>query len=347
MNIPGQQPLKGQGPRTRLHDKADEIAESTGLVLGKEIYRANYYSPDLVRDLIVEGTYEGKPVVLKIYDDQRITDEPFSQVMFNKVNTSDLLVAPEVYTYEVESPHSGWFIMEKLPEGSESFPQPVTDKEEFAHLFLEYRRHFPTEPTRPLLLAEQLPADEYHVYRIGRWLELGTAKEADEARNGRPPILEPKEFLPRHAAGLDIIRKEFSNRKMVWCHGHFKPHELFRIPGEQRYFLTDFAHSKMYPEGHEFAFMIWADWIIPADWTVPYEQWKTGVVEWIEVLRPVAEELGCTGYDSLIRASLVERLFGTILADVCAGERPREEKEMRLPLLYRLFDELAAGALPH
>jgi len=38
---------------------------------------------------------------------------------------------------------------------------------------------------------------------------------------------------------------------------------------------------------------------------------------------------------------LIERILGTILADITASDKSREEKEKRINLLYQLFDEIA------
>ena len=292
-----------------------------------------------MRNAIFSGVYQGKPAVLKIYHDPRFTDEPKSQIAFSRANTSKVLVAPKVYKYKVESPHQGWLIMEKLPLGS-FFTQPVEDKEEFAHLYLEYRKNFPTKPHRPLLLAENLSADQFHIFRINRWLELAASKEAEAVLSGKKPLLPTHQFIPLFDRALDTIRQEFSQRKMIWCHGHFKPHELYKVKNKNLYYLIDFAHSKMYPEGYEFAFIIWADWLMSADWQMSYSKWKQGVDEWVEVFRKTASRLGIKKFERLIRASLVERLVGSILADVCASDRPEKENKKRLKLLQTLLVEL-------
>ncbi len=325
--------------KTHLHDLAIKISKDTGFVLGSEIYRGSYYSSDKIRNIIFDGTYNNNPAVLKIYDDPRLTDEPISQIAFRGVNKSKILRAPEVSQYKIISPHEGWLIMEKLPSNGSFFTQPVNDKKEFARLFFEYRTNFPQHPTRLLTLAENLPADEFHVFRISRWLELATAKEAEAILSGGKAVLVPNEFVPRLEKALAVIRREFKKRKMIWCHGHFKPHELFKIP-DNSYYLTDFAHSKMYPEGYEFGFIIWADWFMSADWHMDYKEWKKGVDAWIAELKPIAKKLNINKFDSLIKASLTERILGTILADICASDRPTEEKEKRISLLYELLDDI-------
>lgn len=317
---------------------AREIAAKTGFVLGERIYQGDYYTADKVRDVIYEGTYEGKPAVLKIYDDPRLDYEALNQIAFNKANTSSILRAPEVYAYDMITPQRGWLIMEKLPTEGAFFVSPVEDKAEFARLFVEYWRSFPKEPTRELALVERMEAHRYHLHKIDRWLELANTQEAKAMLAGRKTLLGD-EFLGKYGKALDLIEDEFKRRRMAWCHGHFKPHELYKISDNQ-YFLTDFAHNQMHAEGTDLAFIIWADWLISADWHLPYGEWKLGIRDWVLALEPVARELGIERYEELMRASLAERTLGTILADVCASDKPQEEKEMRLLLLMSLLDDL-------
>lgn len=325
--------------KTYLHDLAIKVSEETGFVLDAEIYRGNYYSSNKIRNVIFKGAYRKKPAILKIYDDPRLTDEPISQIAFSRFNKSKIIKAPVVYRHKIISPQKGWIIMEKLPDGGSFFTQPVKDKKEFARLFLEYRANFPQHPTRPLTLAEHLSADEFHIFRISRWLELATAKEAEVVLSGGEGVLTPKEFMPRFEKALALIRKEFKNRKMIWCHGHFKPHELFKI-SDNSYYLTDFAHSKMHPEGYEFAFIIWADWMMSADWGMSYQNWKKGIDDWVKELEIIAKKLKIKSFHSLIRASLVERAIGTILADICASDIATKEKTKGIKMLYRLLDDI-------
>lgn len=322
-----------------LLDLAKQVSEETGFVIDKEIYRAG--AGEELRNVIFLGTYEDKPAVLKLYNDPQLSEEGLSLARFNESNHSTLLVAPTLYRYATLSARHGWLIMEALNSGA-FFTQPVSDKEEFAKLFLEYRANFPSTSHRPVLLTEQLSASEYHSLRINRWFEMANAAEAQRQQNGEEAVLKGEEFIPRFEKALQTIRQEFSGRSLVWSHGHFKPHDLYKVSSE-KYYLTDFAHTKFYPEGYELAFIIWADWFISGDWKLKYEEWKQGVNEWLEVLRPVAAHLGYTDYDNLMKASLLERILGTLLADICANQQmPREEQTSRIKLLYQLLDELTA-----
>ncbi len=327
--------------KSNLQLWAEAIADRNSFKDFELIYTGIYYTPDSERNVIYSGTYNDKPAVLKVYDDPRLLDEPLSLKLFNENNKSEILAAPQLYAYDVVSSNKGWLIMEKLPEEGKFFKSPLSPEErkEFLEFFMEYRRNFPESPTRELYLAENLPSHEYHVFRINRWMSLATYKEKELIMKGEERVLNPEEFIPLYQKGLEVIRKEFCQRKMIWSHGHFKPKEIYKVSSD-KFFLTDFAHTKMYPEGYEFGFMIWADHFMAVDWKIDYKEWRKGVFSWIEDLRHIAEEIKIEDYDNLIKASLIERILGTILADICATERLREEKLKRIDLLYRLFNEL-------
>ena len=323
---------------------ADEICEETEFVLDRMIYAGNYYKKKDIRNMIFSGLYKNKAAVLKIYDDRRLTDEPLSLKYFNKKNKSKILFAPKIYDYKILSGRAGWLITEKLPESGKFFKQPLArgERKEFLNAYLEYRKYFPKKPHRALTLAEKLRGDEFHIFRINRWFELAIMGNEEEYLKSKRRILKPAEFIPRYRKALEIIKKEFKNRKMVWCHGHFRPHEICKI-SDNKYYLIDFAHTKMYPEGYELGFIIWADWLIGADWKMDYRKWKKGIVEWIDEIKLMNKKLKLKRINSLIRASLIERCLGTILADVTASERPFKEKSARIKLLYKLLNDLISG----
>ncbi|MDD5031874.1 MAG: hypothetical protein PHR36_02390 [Patescibacteria group bacterium] len=316
---------------------AKRIEKETGFKIAEKIYQGDYYSRAKIRNIIYAGTYKNKPAVLKIYNDPRETDEPKALLNFNKINKSRKITAPKLYQYKIISPNEGWLIMEKLPAGTKYFKSPLNKKErkEFLDLYLEYRKNFPKIPHRKLSLVETLPAGEYHIFRINRWLHLANSKEGKEKKT----VLKTAEFIPRYKMAMELIRREFSHRRMSWGHGHFKPKEIFKV-SDELYYLTDFAHTKMYPEGYELAFIIWADYMIAGNWKLPYHKWERGIKDWLEDIKPIARKLKIKRFNSLIRASLIERVMGCILADVVASDRPRIEKIKRINLLYNLFDDL-------
>ncbi len=325
---------------THLDIWAKQIIKKTNFRFAKEIRRADYYSQSRIRVLIFTGQYKNKPAILKIYDDPRINEEPLSQIKFNQQNKSKILKAAQVYDYEIASPQKGWLIMENLPTRKHIFTRPLKpeQRKEFLQIYLEYRKNFPLKTNRTMNLAEYLPAHKFHLFRIARWFQLANDKEAEYLLKNQKPILNPKEFIHRYEKGIALIEKEFRNRKMIWCHGLFNPTKILKH--KNQYYLIDFGHNKMYPQGYELAFIIWADWLIEANWKMKYPDWEKGINQWIKEIKPIAQKLKIKNFNSLIKAGLIERCLGTILADICATDKPRNEKQARIKLIYKLMDEL-------
>ena len=155
--------------KSNLEIWGEEIAKENNFVIDEKIYQGEYYTADKIRNIIFSGSYKNKPAVLKIYDDPRLTDEPISLENFNKQNKSKILKAPELYDHQIVSLQKGWLIMEKLPEG-DFFQSPLNkdEKKEFLNVYLEYRRNFPTTPSRKFALVENLSASKFHLFRINQ-----------------------------------------------------------------------------------------------------------------------------------------------------------------------------------
>lgn len=321
--------------KNKLEILAKKISQQTGFKIKRKIYQAYSYYLNDFRNIIFSGEHKSRDAILKIYNEERITDEPLAMRFYSKINKSKILITPKLYEYKILDPKSGWLIMEKLPIQS-FIKSPLEDsqRKEFLKLFLIYRQTLPLLNPNKLTLAENLPANLFHFYRIGKWLKMADEKQAYE----KFEILKPKEIFYRLEKATKLLNQEFKKRKMVYCHGHFKPKEIAKVKDE--FYLTDFGHMKMYPEGYELSFMIWADYLIPADWHMTYRQWSRGVFSWLNDLEPIAKKLKIKNYQKLIRASLIERILGTIMADVASTNRPRREKIERINLLYKLFDEI-------
>lgn len=328
-------------PPNPFASEAKRIARKTGFRLGPLLYSARHYGRQY-RNAIYNGTFRGKSAVLKLYDEPQPTDEPRALAAYNHSKRNPILHAPNLYASGIVSPTRGWLIMERLASAGHFLPSPLSPagRAEFLRVFVAYRKSFPTKPHRPLTLLEQLPAHEYHTVRISRWLQL--AVDTEIARPLRQQALNSKEFAPLYEAALVLLRKEFKTRKMLWCHGHVKPKEIFQCT-DGTYALTDFAHTRMYPEGYELAFIIWADWLLLGNWRLPYSQWKRPIREWLALIQPIAVQLGYRRVDALLHASLVERTLGTILADVESLDLLYAERRGRLKHLFRFLRELLDG----
>lgn len=330
-----------------LYVFAEAIANKQDFVLSECIKKGEYYDPKKIRNLIFEGVYQGHQAVLKVYSDPRPRDDGPAQEAFNKVNKSDLLIAPEVYRCGVVSPFQGWLIMEELPEGSFLKPPlPQKERDGFLKLYLEYRQNSPKTPHRSLSLIEKLSSYRFCEHSIHRWMELANNRELELSLEEK--VLNPEEFIPRFNAAMRVIEENFRDKEMIWCaNSLMRTHQVFKVVGQKKYYLLDFSRAGMRPEGYELAVIIWGDWIIEADWHLDYSEWKKGIFEWLDLMRRKYQFFGFRDtdtFDSIMKASLTERILGAILADVVAvTSRPREEKEARISLLYKLLDEIITG----
>ncbi|MBI3114938.1 MAG: hypothetical protein HYZ09_00385 [Candidatus Kerfeldbacteria bacterium] len=334
--------MRPRFPKDPLHQTAKRIARSQGFHLGSCIYEG-WSHFRTVRNVIYAGTFRGRDSVLKVFDDPRIIYEVLEHRAFLAHNRSRLLTAPALYASQQTSPHTGWLVMERIPAAFRHFDSPLKarDRADFLRAFEEYRRIFPKRPTRPLMLVERLSSVEYHRLRIDRWMDLANSAEEQRQLTGRRPLLAPREFLPRFRRALRLMDRTFRARRQVWSHGHVKPKEFFTNAQRTRFYLTDFAHAKYYPEGYDFALPIWADWLIGGNWRWPYRQWRKGVFTWIDDFVPVAQRLGVRGFRSLMRGAIAERTLGSLLADIPSAQSMSErEQRRRIRLLYRLLDEL-------
>lgn len=319
---------------TRL---AKKVARKNKFILGQKIYQAYSHELGSFRNVIFTGKFKNQqPAVLKVYDEPNINREPLALKFYHRINKSKILTVPKLYKFRIFSAKSGWLIMEKLPQHAFCFKSPLNKEErkKFLELFLIYRRILPFKTAKRLNLVEDLPAIQFHIYRLNKWLKLANDREAMQNYK----ILKPDEILPRFSKTLKLMEKVFKNQLMIYCHGHFKPKKIARVG--DKYYLTDFGHFKLYPLGYELAFMVWVDWLIPANWKLSYRKWRKGVFSWLKDLKPIARELKIKDFTPLIKASIIERIMGTILADVCSTDKSKREKIMRVNLLYKLFDEL-------
>lgn len=326
---------------SRLELRAAEIIRDTQFQGATETARATFYGKQL-RFIEYSGTYQGKPALLKVYDDPRTTDEPYQLDFFGKQNTSDRLAAPAVYKYEINSPTTGWYICEPLPEGK-MFKHPFAPEQraDFLGVYKEYREHFPKEPNRPLQLPETLPAPDFYLYRIHNWMK-SAHDELVAAQIQGEEIVAPQELSRRLLQAKEMLNGALKDQPMRWSYGLFKGGEVFKANDEKNY-LINFERTHMAPEGYEFGIMIWADQLMTMNAQSNAASILKAIEDWKKDIAPVAEQIGIQNSDALIRATLAERLMGMIFADVVGNKAmPLEEKKQRLPVLFEVFDALAA-----
>ena len=266
---------------------AFKLASEEDFTIKDGLWFPTFYDGQYVRSAIFSVIYKDEDAILKLYHDPRPTREVTAMMQFCQHNKSKWLLAPKLYKGKSISPHAGWMLMEKIPEGHYPFSQPVAkdERERLIDLFFEYRRNCPDSANRPLSLVEQLPAYEFRCFWIDKWLALANEEEDKRLAAAKSAILEPAEFIPRYKKAMEFIKQGFIGRKMLWSvKGLFQPSDIFTANGEDICYLSDFCRSSMYPEGYEIASLVWADWMISANWHMSYKDWFAGLNEWIDLI---------------------------------------------------------------
>jgi len=316
---------------------AQDISRQHQLEIRTELRRTTHDLSDRLRNLIWEVTYQGRPAVLKVYDDDVANVEAESLRAFQERNRSTFLTCPELYLWETVSLTKGWLLIEKLPDQGRFLesPLPASERQLFVQLFCEYRDNFPRTPNRPLALAESQDAFRFHAFRLMQALETASTREQQRAFDGEPPVLERDELLPRIDAAITRLEQVFTGRGLHWGHGHFKPDDVYEFAGARRWAITDFGHTKMLPEGYEPALVIWWDQLIAAP-AANYGHWRSEIDDWARRFRDAEPQLDV----ETLSASLLERSLAAVLGSIAIEDDLGPDQRDRLRLHYQLIDEL-------
>jgi len=320
-----------------LESWANEIVERHGLRRRDELRRTTHDLSDRLRNLIWEVEHEGRPAVLKVYDDDVVNVEAESLRAFHDSNRSEVLRAPELFLFEVVSLTRGWLLIEKLPDDGRFLESPLRrdERRRFVELFGDYRRNFPRGANRPLALAEAQDAYRFYSYRTMQALETASSREQQRAFAGERTVLEHGELLPRLEAAMDLLRALFRRRQLHWGHGHFKPADLFEY-SDGRFAITDFGHTKMLPEGFEEAMAIWWDQMIIGE-SQTYGDWRSEIDAWGQEFLAADTELD----SSRLWGAVLERALANVLETIALDDdMAAAERRNRLEFHYRLIDDL-------
>ena len=226
--------------------------------------------------------------------------------------------------------------METMPAAAK--PIDANNRQELLRVFLEYRLNFPEKSPFPLRLAEHLNSANFQLFRLNRWLELANHKDADYLIETGQHITDPVFLIQKFQYSLNLLREVFIDRPMIWSHGILNHNKIFKV-SEQEYWLLDFGHTKLFPQGYELGLIIWADYIISSNWQESTTQgWLEGIEKWHKEMLPIAKKLKYTQPEKLLWGCLLERSWGTILADIISSEIPMTEKTARLKLCYALIE---------
>lgn len=319
------------------------------------LYTGKWYD-GRVRSVVIAGEYEGKPAVIKAYNDPRPSNQPKNLAVFNTHNRSSILHAPKLFASETESETAGWMIMQRVPEKASILSEgqlSAAQRKELLSVYCEYRTHFPTDASaeeKVVLLGRYaeyrlespdtpIDAAEYHAIRFKKWRTLAeTQDQQHEQSEGE--LLLTGEVAAVCDTAEQYVASVFAGKEMILCHGHIKSNEIHKV-SDSEYWITDFGHVDYKPQGYELVFMIWADVLMHSSFETSAEVMEA-IEHWItDFYDVVGDATGENLEGGVLEAALAERLIGTIYADIIANATmPIEQKQKKLALVVPVLQEL-------
>jgi hypothetical protein len=345
----------GKTPRKNaaLLKKAYEIARQEKFDVGSVLHSGYYYTQDQQRSVTISGRLGNQQkAVLKVYDDERVVRAARGLKLFSQFNSSHMIRSPRVLKFKEETACSGWVIMTRVPDGAEPMranglttPLSKAERQRFMTYYVEYRIHFQSAMPKILdaELLECMPADVFHAIRLCRWFDLANKAEATRVSQRRERLLDPKKFPKLFTRGLEFVTKHTSTKPPVFCHGLFIPSNLFIFGDEMGddVWMTGFDLIGPRPIGYELGLMIWADVLMNMSATTKLNSIIKLLDGWLDEYLIDRENrhlayTGCRTDDPLIlRAALIERCLGALMADVVASDM---EQSRQLNMVHNLTE---------
>lgn len=320
-----------------------EIAAETGFIVDKEISRGVIYDKDKVGSIIYSGMWYRRPSVLKIQllklriDEGKIIDHLFH----NRRNK--LVRPPKLYRYSFwnESHGYGYTIMEKI-EAPKIFEMPSATAEQmadFCRFYGAYRTSlFSATWIHPTWMVECRikNAWDYTKPRVENWKNICQSK-------GR---LEEQDYLPFYQEFMALGPEIFSGLTVIFSHGHLTANDIHKMP-DGSYVLTSNLLWGYRPQWYDLAFNVWSCLLHIRDTKYTFEKMLEYINQWLAHYRQIPLIQKDKGFEKKILANLLERVIGSILADLGANDLFAKKENVKyqhhlLDLHQRLFKHLVS-----
>lgn len=284
------------------------------------------------RSAVVFGTFEGKPAVLYLWSDLRVMNV-HAQALFNELNRSTRIRAPQVYRLEAKNAHQGSMVMERITGYTVPFDHPKLSHEErrtFFGVFTEFLEMFSAINPEKLFIqpAERNPAPELIRTRVTAWTKI-----AETA--GWLPREEPELYADLPEV-LNRIVGVLADEPLVLMHNHLFPRQLWQTP-DGAFIVTSFDAAYR-PRVYEFTKHPWQ---IVLDWGYDWEKKESRMTpnEAIQECRAwesLALEQGIE--PSRFAAGMLERCLGAFLADLGGTHRDEPVRKHELSLFKAIME---------
>ena len=322
----------------RADEVLAQVTSTTGFVVEKEIFRRTIYDKNKVESLIYNGTFQGKPAVLKLQGLKPEVEEATIITEFPNFNESKRVRPPFLYAHEAWTEERGYgYMITEYVEAPKIFKMPFATAQEmavFAEFYQEYRNR--TFPHRfPWMQVDTDDSIEFSVFRVDHWRKISENK-------GR---LTVSDYAPQLARFYPLAVKHMRFIPIVFCHGHLTANDIHCLP--DNLFVV---HSNLFwsyrPQWYDLAFNIWACLLHIRDTNYTIEQLLAYVESWIGSYHKIPVVQEDKDFERKMTIMLLERTMGSILVDLGANDTFALEENKPyfhhlLDLHQKFFDHLA------
>lgn len=316
-----------------------DVLKSTGFVnnggLQIGIYREG--GRYIVRDVVLFGEYlhEGsvKHAVLKIQGLGRETKEVEMARLFTAQNRSSLIRAPDIYLHRPWEAGCGYgFTISEDVGNKQIYIMPFANGKqmhEFARFYQEYREKAITRPWAEKPKVSNLAATRDN---IARWMETGRGAEN----------IAREDYVPYLSRFYRLAAKYINSVPQSFLHGQLTANHIFKM--HAGYVLVDHKSWGWRPEWSDLAYNVWLSVLKIRNPSVTPEQAVRYVDSWIDAYKRIPVVKDDKDFDTSIRVLLLERVIGTLIADLRYGDywssEGRPYLRHILGLEHKLFDHL-------
>ncbi len=314
----------------------DQVITETGFKVGREIFRGFIYDRSKVGSLIYNGTYQGKPAVLKLQGLKPEIDEGKIVRHFTAQNQSKLVRVPVLYAHSPWNARHGYgYLITEYIEAPKIFEMPFATQEQmhdFACFYQEYRT---SALTKSWLEPETLDSLAFTVKRVDHWRRISESK-------GRLKLEDYAPYLMRY---YPLAVKHLPTIPMVFFHGHLTANDIYKLPESSFVVLSNLFWSYR-SQWYDLAFNLWACLTHIRDTHYTFKKAWQHIGKWLAVYRRIPVVKQDKDFERKIRVLLLERAIGAIMADLGAGDFFGQEKNAKyfrhlLGLWQNFFDHLA------
>lgn len=311
-----------------------KIVDQTGFEIERELFRGMIYDENKLGSVIYKGRYEGKDAVLKLQGLEPETDEIEIIAGFNKQNISNKIRLPQVYKFKHWDKRDGYgYLITEFITAPHIFEMPFATGFQMK-LFCEFYEEYRTKCLNKIFTKQakdERKASNFVIRRVSMWQKIAKIKGILEKRISNKQI---RTIIKRYK---QIMERELKNVKMVFCHGHLTPSDIF-YDGKQFILLSNLYWS-FRPEYYDIVFGLHWDLESVNNPNFSYKEFKNYINKWLNYFYHIPIVKNDPDAKRKINLMLLERTVGGILLDT-GSKNINSTNENLFNLQLKLFDEL-------